>query len=661
MINSLYKEIVEYDADSYTASVDKIVSIADRSKCPYFKKTSEFLLDLIQLERNLCDEYFIDSSFDELLKQNYKLFEDVVDKNYSTSFINSKYALETIGEEFGFELSYLSYAIRECITAVYEHNKAILLLAFDLFLEVYEIVSKKLNDAKDRISQSIADFEIKRSMLNNELDIIKQNDIKYDYYKNISTKSDFTDLRYLFKYGKYISKNEIESAKYINSLSSETISKMADAYVIPYIQSFKRYGKKFEGFRSVLLVYPIGFERVIAKSIEKFREYGLESCVCNVLFSKKPTKQMKYDHRLDDSIYISKEYTKSIIEHQEKLYEKHIDIVSESSGYAMTCTFGESLFSPEVYDVKFNYIDEQKKAKSSLTMGMFNLKSKYVPRAKTSYTAIGYPIPEIGRNYKDIFNEMIEINTLDNDLYTDLHQNIISVLDEADIIEVIGKGENKTNLSIKMQTIEDIAKQTNFFNCVASVNVPVGEVFTSPKLEGTNGMLHVSSVYLMGMLYENLKIEFKDGIIVSYTCSNFENDIENKSYIKENLLDPHETLPMGEFAIGTNTRAYTMAKKYDISQLLPVLIAEKTGPHFAIGDTCYRGRESVQVYNQDGREITAKGNGYGKYTGKHTDITIPFEEIAEISIVKHNGERVSIIRDGLFVVEKMDELNKYLK
>ena len=35
---------------------------------------------------------------------------------------------------------------------------------------------------------------------------------------------------------------------------------------------------------------------------------------------------------------------------------------------------------------------------------------------------------------------------------------------------------------------------------------------------------------------------------------------------------------MGEFAIGTNTTAYVMAKTYDILYQLPILIVEKMGP-----------------------------------------------------------------------------------
>ena len=78
---------------------------------------------------------------------------------------------------------------------------------------------------------------------------------------------------------------------------------------------------------------------------------------------------------------------------------------------------------------------------------------------------------------------------------------------------------------------------------------------------------------------------------------------KNKKYIHDNILFHHDTLPMGEFAIGTNTTAYAMGKKYNISHLLPILIAEKTGPHFAIGDTCFSHEEDLVTYNPDGKQM----------------------------------------------------------
>ena len=109
--------------------------------------------------------------------------------------------------------------------------------------------------------------------------------------------------------------------------------------------------------------------------------------------------------------------------------------------------------------------------------------------------------------------------------------------------------------------------------------------------------------------YENLKLTFKDGYVSEYTCTNFEDEAANKEYVRENLLFPHNTLPLGEFAIGTNTLAYVIAEKYGIVDKLPVLIIEKMGPHFAIGDTCFSWVEDMPVYNMlDKKEIVARDN-----------------------------------------------------
>ena len=129
----------------------------------------------------------------------------------------------------------------------------------------------------------------------------------------------------------------------------------------------------------------------------------------------------------------------------------------------------------------------------------------------------------------------------------------------------------------------------------------------------------------------------------------------------------HETLPIGEFAIGTNTTAYVMANKYDIVYKLPILIVEKMGPHFALGDTCYSRAEDVYVTNPDGKEIISRDNEVSlkrktepekAYYNCHTDITIPYDEIGRISVVAEDGTSTDIIRDGRFVLPGTEELNE---
>ena len=125
-------------------------------------------------------------------------------------------------------------------------------------------------------------------------------------------------------------------------------------------------------------------------------------------------------------------------------------------------------------------------------------------------------------------------------------------------------------MKIYLFTPEKQDSQVSFENCVADVNIPVGEVFTSPRLTGTEGVLHVTSVYLNELKYKDLEIWFKDGKTTQYSCKNFEQETDNRDYIKQNILFNHESLPMGEFAIGTNTTAYVMAQKYQIADKLPI-------------------------------------------------------------------------------------------
>jgi len=243
---------------------------------------------------------------------------------------------------------------------------------------------------------------------------------------------------------------------------------------------------------------------------------------------------------------------------------------------------------------------------------------------------------------------------------------MIDALDQGEYVHIQGAGSNRTDIKVKLYPLSDPSKQSIFENCVADVNIPVGEVFTSPVLTGTNGILHVPKIYLHDLEYRELELTFIDGMVKEYTCKNFKDEAKNRSFIKENLLYNHDALPLGEFAIGTNTTAYMMGKQFDIAPRLPILIAEKTGPHFAIGDTCFHMSEDIKTYNPDGKEMAAKDNEVSllrktepekAYFNCHTDITLPYDEIKEISVVLKDGSRIPIIKDSRFVLKGTEELN----
>lgn len=338
-------------------------------------------------------------------------------------------------------------------------------------------------------------------------------------------------------------------------------------------------------------------------------------------------------------------------------------------GPAVIEIFGEEPFAPESKSENASYSDEQQKLSVYMTSRRSQLINQYIKGEERSFTIIAYPVSDIGDSYEEIFAETVKINTLDYILYRDMQQKIIDVLDTADRVHIVGTNGNKTDLYVKIHELENPDKETAFENCVADVNIPVGEVFTSPVLEKTEGKLHVSQVYLNELNFLNLEIDFKDGMIEKYTCTNFDDEEENKKYISDNILYHHKSLPMGEFAIGTNTTAYRMARVYDIAAKMPILIAEKTGPHFAVGDTCYTYDEDNMTYNPDGKAIVARDNSVSilrkediskAYFNCHTDITIPYDELGAITVIHHDGSTCDIIRDGRFVLPGTEELNKPL-
>ena len=115
--------------------------------------------------------------------------------------------------------------------------------------------------------------------------------------------------------------------------------------------------------------------------------------------------------------------------------------------------------------------------------------------------------------------------------YRDVQARMIDVLNTAQSIHVLGRGDNRTDLHVRLQTPEDPGRQTIFENCVADVNIPVGEVFTTPELDGTEGLLHVTQVYLEGLLFEDLAIRFEKGRITEYSCGGFADQEEGRKYI----------------------------------------------------------------------------------------------------------------------------------
>lgn len=473
--------------------------------------------------------------------------------------------------------------------------------------------------------------------------------------------ADLDTYNYLYYYGENITENQLQIVDYFNSISEEKLTSMANCIIDCFLRGMEHSNIDVSSKEYVILWYPIGFEK-LAKKVCMLLDGKLN--VVLRLDGNKFDKQLSYNHRYDYQFYLSKDYVDRYLACFKESVIKHDDTYAKFAGPIYVETFGENRFIPKNGDEVFDKDKDLATLNSSFGTEYSILYEEHI-RKNTSFTIISYPCPEIGKDFEKIFDETIVLNTLDNDKYEAIHQSIIDVLDTAKCVHITGRNGNQTDLTVALSSLEDPNTQTLFENCCADVNVPVGEVFTSPKLKGTNGILHVSEIYLNGWKFTDLLIKIEDGMTVECSCKNFATDKENEAYINEHLLFDHKTLPMGEFAIGTNTHAYVMGNKYNINDKLDILIAEKTGPHCAFGDTCYSMDEDRKVYNPDGKEIIAKDNEISlqrksdpskAYFGVHTDVTIPYYELGDI-IATSDDVNIPIIQNGKFVLPGTEELN----
>ena len=647
----------------------------------YFKKMSEFILDMGNLY-TWAEEGALDTwTFEQWQAHNFNLYKDILPENYETGYANPAYAVAVLGENYGQLLSFLYTEIRGMIVYALEGRLVDMTILCELFVEIFGyFTSEELPEYK-WLQQAVYWYISDYSDLTMEYSVREMIDDDLNYLKDIICQSDANDLSYLYRYGEYIGENEIRLAQFLGSLPEEEIAAMADTFVDGYIRGFKVMGVDLSKKKSVCIRGYIGFERVLKVAIAKFEAKGLrvhlfrnatasinKKSVRSGYMATTPNPQYDYDHRQDNALYMDKALNERKLAVLRVVYEKYKKPLEEYAGPAVWLVFGEKPFEPVNKPECLKYNEKQQKLFIDYSTQSGLLTNQYMNHANMSFTAIAYPLPEIGEDFEEIFRETVRINTLDNDLYTRIQQAIIDTLDQAAYVRVRGvEGKNSTDICVTMHPITDPDTQTNFENCVADVNIPVGEVFTSPVLKGTTGTINVSSVYLDHYNYNNLTIELKDGMVVDYKCDNFEDAKANKEFIRETIFQNRETLPLGEFAIGTNTTAYVMASKFGIIQKLPILIVEKMGPHFALGDTCYKHSEDHKVYNPNGKEIIARENECSAlrntepekaYFNCHTDITIPYDEIGEISAVKADGTAIVIIENGRFVLEGTESLNE---
>lgn len=673
--------------ERYDLAMERIAQIPGehRVKEPYqgyFACMAGFVGQIEDLALRQMREELEDLSLEEQKALNRTLYADVLPEQYEESYANPTYAAKLLGEDYGPLLSAFYAQLRGMIVFAYECRLTDITILCETLIEIYNMFEDGVPPVKS-LKDVFYWFHSDYTDVTLAYRIREQLDPALSFAKDIIMESNLDDLRYLYRFGEYITDAELAVAGFLNALPEETVEQMASAYTEGYRKGFEVMGRDLSKKRTVAIRYELGFERMVKAAIVQFEAMGLEvilyrAAVWSVTqnagrkigyHGASPNRQYEYDHRYDNAIYLDKAFKDRKLAVLRTAYETYKTLAAEFAGPAVIETFGEDGFDPVNKPEAYTLSKKQEEISIAYANESMPVVNQYIPGDETSFTIIAFPVPAVGADFADIFAETIRINTLDYEKYKEIQQHIIDVLDGAEYVTVTGRGKNETDIRVFLHHLDQPKEQTNFENCVADVNIPLGEVFTSPILAGTEGLLHVSNVYIGDFQFKNFRMWFQDGMITDYSCENFDNPEEGKKLIRQQILKNHDSLPLGEFAIGTNTAAYAMAEKFGIVDKLPILIVEKMGPHFAVGDTCYSWSEDSPVYNPDGKEIIARDNEVSllrkedvskAYFGCHTDITIPYSELGDIVAVAADGGKTPVIRNGRFAVAGTEALNAEL-
>ena len=319
----------------------------------FFRKMAKFL----SMAADVMDEETTDLAIEELKKRNYCFYKDILPENYENSYGNPAYAVNELGD-YGKTFSFLYAELMG--TTAYSHEKRLwdMTVSMELFLELYSAF------CEEELPEVSTVEGILRSYVNDycqdmmEKRIREGVDPELDFAADIIMNSDLSDLRYLYKYGEYVSENEIGVAEFLNSLSQDEIDKMASTYTEGYRIGFITGRKDITKKKTVNIRYSLGFERMVKAAIIQFRKMGLDPVIyrhavhaVNKRGSVRvgytggvANPQYDYDHRQDSALFLDGDFVQRKLRAMQTSYEKYKDLANVHGGPACIDTFGEAPF-----------------------------------------------------------------------------------------------------------------------------------------------------------------------------------------------------------------------------------------------------------------------------------------------------------------------------
>lgn len=217
--------------------------------------------------------------------------------------------------------------------------------------------------------------------------------------------------------------------------------------------------------------------------------------------------------------------------------------------------------------------------------------------------------------YDEFYNYSLDVMNVDYELLNEKIKPLKELMEKTDKVRIVGPNTD----------IEFSIKGMPAIPCSGTANIPDGELYTAPIKNSVNGFItyNTPSPY-RGHIFNNVRLEFKDGQIVNCSASN------NIEELKEIFDIDEGARYIGEFSLGFN----------------PMI----TKP---MGDILYDEKIMGSLHFTPGRCYEDCDNG--NISAIHWDLVL-------IQTLEFGGgeiyfDDVLIRKDGMFVLDELKNLN----
>lgn len=160
---------------------------------------------------------------------------------------------------------------------------------------------------------------------------------------------------------------------------------------------------------------------------------------------------------------------------------------------------------------------------------------------KRRWTLLNYPsivdAYKANMKYDDFYNYSLDVMNVDYKSMSEKIKPLKELMEKTDKVRIVGPN---TDLTFSIKDMPAIP-------CCGTANIPDGELYTAPIKDSVNGTItyNIKSPY-NGHIFNNVKLEFKDGKIINCSSS------ENNEYLEEIFNTDEGARYVGEFSLGFN-------------------------------------------------------------------------------------------------------------